>query len=162
VPRFATDDGVELHYEVWGAGEPALFSIPAWADSVESMRWLEPLTAEGIRVVAYDRRGTGRSDRPASTDGNYTVERLTADALGLADSVEAVRLVALAGFEAAHQAVRVAAERPGQVAGLVLVGPMLAGRRPPDAGDVGTVDRQGNELRPTLGRRPRALQPSGR
>jgi pimeloyl-ACP methyl ester carboxylesterase len=126
VPRFATDDGVDLHYEVWGAGDPTLLSIPAWADSVESMHWIEPLTAEGIRIVAYDRRGTGRSDKPTPTDDNYTVERLTADAVGLADSLEAGRLIALAGFEAAHQAVRLAAERPEQVAGLVLMGPMLA------------------------------------
>jgi non-heme chloroperoxidase len=126
VPFFATDDGVDLYYEVWGAGESALLSIPAWGDSVESMRWIEPFTAEGIRVVAYDRRGTGRSDRPTPTDDNYTVERLTADAVGLADSLQAGRLVALAGFEAAHQAVRLAAEGPGQVAGLVLMGPMLA------------------------------------
>jgi non-heme chloroperoxidase len=126
VPRFTTDDGVELHYELWGAGEPTLLSIPFWADSVESMRWLEPLGAEGLRVVAYDRRGTGRSDRPSPNDDNYTVERLTADAVGMADSLETGRLVAIAGFEAAHQAVRLAAERPGQVGGLVLMGPMLA------------------------------------
>jgi pimeloyl-ACP methyl ester carboxylesterase len=132
VPRFATDDGVDLYYEVWSAGKPTLLSIPAWANPVESMRWIEPLTAEGIRVVAYDRRGTGRSDRPAPTDHNYSVERLTADALALADRLEADQLVALGGFEAAHQAVRLAAERPGLVAGLVLVGPMLApvGDRP--------------------------------
>ena len=126
MPHFTADDGVDLQYEVWGAGESALLSIPSWADSVESVRWIEPLTANGIQVVAYDRRGTGRSDRPAPTDDNYTVERLTADAVGLADSLKADRLVALAGFDAAHQAVRLAAERPGQVVGLMLAGPMLA------------------------------------
>jgi pimeloyl-ACP methyl ester carboxylesterase len=126
VPRFATDDGVDLRYEVWGTGESTLLAIPSWGDSVESTGWIEPLTAQGVRVVAYDRRGTGRSDRPAPTDDNYSVERLTADAVGLADSLQPSRLVALAGFEAAHQAVRLAAERPARVGGLVLIGPMLA------------------------------------
>jgi pimeloyl-ACP methyl ester carboxylesterase len=126
VPRFTTDDGVELHYEVWGSGEPTLLSIPSWGDSVESMRWIGPLATEGISVVAYERRGTGRSDRPPPDDENYTVERLAADAVGMADSLESGRLVAIAVFEAAHQAVRLAAERPDRVAGLVLMGPMLA------------------------------------
>jgi pimeloyl-ACP methyl ester carboxylesterase len=126
VPRFTTDDGVELHYEVWGGGAPTLLSIPSWADSVESMRWIEPLCAEGIRVVAYERRGTGRSDRPPPDDENYTVERLAADAAGMADSLDSGRLVAVAVFEAAHHAVRLASERPDRVAGLVLLGPMLA------------------------------------
>lgn len=77
-------------------------------------------------MVAYELRGTGRSDRPVPTDDNYTVERLAADAVGLADSLQPGPLVVLAGFEAAHHGVRLAVERPGRVAGLVLTGPMLA------------------------------------
>jgi pimeloyl-ACP methyl ester carboxylesterase len=126
VPRFTTDDGVELQYEVSGEGETTLLQLPQWSSPLEYMRWTEPLTTDGIRVVAYDLRGTGRSDRPAPSDDNYTVERLAADAVGLADSLQPGPLVVLAGYEAAHHAVRLAAERPGKVAGLVLMGPLLA------------------------------------
>ncbi len=124
--RFTTDDGVELEYEVLGEGETTLLQLPQWANSLEFMRWTEPLTSEGIRVAAYERRGTGRSDRPEPSGDNYTVERLTADALGVADMLQPGPLVVLAAFEAAHQAVRLAADRPGQVVGLALMGPMLA------------------------------------
>jgi pimeloyl-ACP methyl ester carboxylesterase len=126
VPRFTTDAGVELHYEIWAEGEPTLLYVPFWGDSLEWRRWAEPLAAHGVGIVAYERRGTGLSDRPEPTDDNYTVERLTADAVELADSLAAERVVALAGFEGAHQAVRLAAERPVLVSGLVLMGPMLA------------------------------------
>ena len=123
--RFTTDDGVELQYEVWGEGEPTVLLLPNWISMLESMRWAEPLTAAGVRVVAYELRGTGRSDRPAPTDDNYTVERLAADAIGFAESLVPEQLVVLSGFEAAHHAVRVAVARPAQVVGLMLAGPML-------------------------------------
>ena len=126
MPRFTTDDGVELHYEIWAEGEPTLLYVPFWGDSLEARRWCEPLAAHGVGIVVYERRGTGHSDRPEPTEDNYTVERLTADAVEFADSLAAERVVALAGFEGAHQAVGLAAERPELVAGLVLIGPMLA------------------------------------
>jgi non-heme chloroperoxidase len=126
VSRFRTDDGIELYYEVWGDGDPTLFYIPVWSESLELMRWAQPLASEGMRIVAFERRGTGRSDRPAASGDRYTVERLTADAVGLAGSLRSTRLVAMAAFEAAHQGVRLAAERRGLVAGLVLTGPLLA------------------------------------
>ena len=126
MPRFTTDDGVELQYEVWGEGEPNVLHLPGWISTIESMRWAEPLTAAGVRVVAYELRGTGRSDRPPPTDDNYSVERLAADSIGLADSLAPAPLVAVGGFEAAHHAVRLAVARPAQVVGLVLAGPMLA------------------------------------
>ena len=47
--RFTTDDGVELEYEVLGEGDTTLLQLPQWANSLEFMRWTEPLTSEGIR-----------------------------------------------------------------------------------------------------------------
>jgi 3-oxoadipate enol-lactonase len=126
VPRFVTDDGVALSYEIWGEGEPTLLYVPAWSDSLELMRWIEPVAEHDVGIVAYERRGTGRSDRPEPSDDNYTVERLAADALAFADHLGCPRLVALASYDGAHQAVRLAAERQGLVVGLVLSSPLLA------------------------------------
>jgi pimeloyl-ACP methyl ester carboxylesterase len=110
--RFTTDDGVELQYEVWGEGEPTVLLLPNWISTLESMRWAEPLTAAGVRVVAYELRGTGRSDRPAPTDDNYTVERLAADAIGLAESLAPEQLVVSAGSRL--RTTRCAWRSPGQ------------------------------------------------
>jgi 3-oxoadipate enol-lactonase len=126
MPRFVTDDGIGLSYEIWGHGDPTLLYVPAWDDHFESMRWSEPLAERGLGIVAYERRGTGRSDRPRPNDDNYTVERLGADAIALADNLGYRRLVPIAHFDGAHQAVRLAAERPELIVGLVLMGPLLA------------------------------------
>jgi pimeloyl-ACP methyl ester carboxylesterase len=126
VARLVTDDGVGLCYEICGRGDPTLLYVPAWSDRLESMSWIEPLAEHGLGIVAYERRGTGRSDRPKPSDDNYTVERLAEDAIALADNLDSRRLVPLASYDAAHQAVRLAAERPGLVVGLVLIGPLLA------------------------------------
>jgi pimeloyl-ACP methyl ester carboxylesterase len=142
VPRFVTDDGVALSYEIWGEGEPTLLYVPAWSDSLEFMHWIEPVAEHGVGIVAYERRGTGRSDRPEPSDDNY-VERLAADALAFADNLGCQRLVALASYDGAHQAVRLAAERRGLVVGLVLIGPLLApvAKRPMQVMWEGLIDR---------------------
>ena len=108
-----------------GEGEPIVLLLPNSISTLESMRWAEPLTAAGVPVVAYELRGTGRSDRPAPTTTTARIERLAADAIGFAESLVPQQLVVLSGFEAAHHAVRVAVARPAQAVGLVLAGPML-------------------------------------
>ena len=60
MPRFVTDDGVALCYEEWGRGDPTLLYVPAWDDRLESMRWIEPLVAKSLGIVAYERRGPTR------------------------------------------------------------------------------------------------------
>ena len=136
--------------------------VPAWSDHVEEMRWIEPLAEEGMGIVVYERRGTGKSDRPAPADDNYSVERMSTDAIELADSLGLERVVALASYDGAHQAVRFAAERPKLIAGLALVGPLLARRQSRDADDVGAPDRERDAVRPAFRRRPRYGKPARR
>jgi non-heme chloroperoxidase len=56
-----TDDGVEIFYKDWGAGQPIVFSHgwPLSADDWDAQ--LMFFLAQGYRVVAHDRRGHGRS-----------------------------------------------------------------------------------------------------
>jgi pimeloyl-ACP methyl ester carboxylesterase len=78
---------------------------------------LEPL-AERFRVISYDPRGVGGSDKP---DGPYTVEQLTADALQVLDErgVERAHVVgvSLGGMVAQLLAI----EHPGRVDRLALL-----------------------------------------
>ena len=58
-------DGTRLFYKDWGTGKPVVF-VAGW--SVASDMWeyqLVPLAKQGLRCIAYDRRGHGRSDQPA-------------------------------------------------------------------------------------------------
>jgi non-heme chloroperoxidase len=59
-----TTDGVSLFYRDWGAGKPLLF-LSGW--TLNSLMWayqMEPLSNEGLRCIAYDRRAHGRSSDP--------------------------------------------------------------------------------------------------
>ena len=60
-------DGVRLYYEVYGSGEPTMFLLPTWS-IIHSRHWKMqiPYLARHCRVVTFDGRGNGRSDRPAA------------------------------------------------------------------------------------------------
>jgi non-heme chloroperoxidase len=66
MPTIETADKTTLFYRDWGVGRPVLF-CSGWA--LSSIQWLYQMTSlsdAGARVIAYDRRGHGRSDDPGS------------------------------------------------------------------------------------------------
>lgn len=76
-------DGVKIFYEVYGAGEPTVLLMPTW-ESVHSRCWKFqiPYLARHGRVVTFDPRGNGRSDRPSGYDA-YRRREFAADALAV-------------------------------------------------------------------------------
>ncbi len=60
-----TRDGVSIHYEVYGAGATTVLLLPSWS-IVHSRLWKAqiPYLSRHFRVIAFDGRGNGRSDRP--------------------------------------------------------------------------------------------------
>jgi pimeloyl-ACP methyl ester carboxylesterase len=110
-------NGIEMYYEVAGAG-PSLVIVNGLAGDLSD---LEPLTkslSETRRVLVFDNRGAGRTEKP---DEPYTIEMMAEDAAGVMDA---------AGFEAAdiigismggRIALHLALSRPGRVNKLVLV-----------------------------------------
>ena len=62
---FVERDGVKVFYEVFGHGGPTIVLLPAWS-IVHSRIWKMqvPFLARHHRVVTFDGRGNGRSDRP--------------------------------------------------------------------------------------------------
>ncbi|MGJ4970184.1 MULTISPECIES: alpha/beta hydrolase [unclassified Bradyrhizobium] len=75
-PRIRCSDGVTLYHEEWGSGRPVLF-VHAWA--LTSAMWtyqISDLSRRGLRCIAFDRRGHGRSDVPGS---GYELDRLADD-----------------------------------------------------------------------------------
>lgn len=76
MPFITTDDDVSLHYTDWGRGQPVVL-IHGWP--LDSRMWEYQACAlvdAGYRVIAYDRRGFGRSDH---ADGGYDYDRLADD-----------------------------------------------------------------------------------
>ena len=58
-------DGIGIGYEVFGSGQRTILLAPSWA-LVNSHSWKVqvPYLARRFRVVTFDARGTGGSDRP--------------------------------------------------------------------------------------------------
>jgi non-heme chloroperoxidase len=61
-----TRDGTELYYKDWGSGPVVVFShgYPLSSDAWENQMLF--LSQRGFRVVAFDRRGFGRSSQPTT------------------------------------------------------------------------------------------------
>ena len=80
-------EGVKVFYEVFGDGEPAILLLPAWS-VVHSRSWKMqvPFLARHHRVITFDGRGNGRSDRPAGADIAFCVAAYT---LGMPDDAMA-------------------------------------------------------------------------
>ena len=86
MPRFS-HDGLRLHYIDEGEGDPVLL-VHGFASNIR-MNWVGPgwvrhLTGLGHRVLAFDHRGHGMSDKPHEP-GAYHPARMAADAVALLD-----------------------------------------------------------------------------
>lgn len=85
MPYFSTDDGCRLHCRDWGDGDPVVF-LSSW--SLSSVMWqyqMVELVEHGLRCVAYDRRGHGRSDDPGR---GYDYDTLADDLAVLLDTLD--------------------------------------------------------------------------
>lgn len=87
MPKFAElDNGLKLCYEINGDedAEP-LILVMGWTYTKE--RWLAqvPPFSEHFKVITFDNRGSGKSDRP---DEPYTMEMMAKDIIGLMDYLD--------------------------------------------------------------------------
>jgi len=84
VSDIVVDDGVNVHYDVFGRREgPPLLMIQGLG--TDSRGWALQRLAFGrrYRCIAIDNRGTGRTDRP---EGPYSLERMALDAVAVLDA----------------------------------------------------------------------------
>ena len=118
-------DGVRVSYEVHGEGEPTLLLLPTWS-IVHSRHWKAqvPYLARHFRVVTFDGRGNGGSDRPTDPDA-YREEEFAADALAVMDATGTERAILVSLSLGSLRALILAANHPGRVSGSVFIGPSL-------------------------------------
>jgi pimeloyl-ACP methyl ester carboxylesterase len=115
---------VRVFYERYGDGEPTILLLPTW-EIVHSRAWKcqLPYLARHGRVVTFDRRGNGRSDRPLDVHA-YDRRASAEDALAVLDAVGVERAVAVSWCGAGDDLI-LGAEHPERVSGLVLIAPDL-------------------------------------
>ena len=85
---------VRMHYEDWGSGPPVVLIHGFPLDGQSWERQVPGLLKAGRRVITVDRRGFGRSSRPAS---GYDYDTFTADLHALVEKLD-LREMTLAGF----------------------------------------------------------------
>jgi pimeloyl-ACP methyl ester carboxylesterase/predicted glycosyltransferase len=122
---FVERDGVRVFWERYGEGEPAILLPPTW-EIVHSRFWKAqvPYLARHTRVVTFDPRGNGRSDRPDGYD-TYARREFAADALAVLDAAGVGRAVVVSWCDLG-ESLLLAAEHPERVAGLVFIAPSLS------------------------------------
>ena len=115
-------DGVRLFYERYGEGERTVLFLPTWS-IIHSRHWKAqiPYFARHHRVLTFDGRGNGRSDRPRGGDA-YVARQFADDTLAVMDATgtETALLVALSA--GALWGTLLAADHPDRVDGVVYIG----------------------------------------
>jgi class 3 adenylate cyclase len=148
--RYArTPDGLSLAYRVFGEGPVDLVWVPGFVSHIEELaalpdaeRFIERL-ASFTRLVMFDRRGQGLSDRPPSP---ATLEEGTDDIRAVMDSAGVEKAAILAISEGGPMSMLFAATFPHRTRALVLWGTyarLAAG----DGYDIGITDEQYAALR---------------
>jgi pimeloyl-ACP methyl ester carboxylesterase len=119
-------DGIRIAYSVFGSGEPALLFLPN-APVVHSRQWKAqvPYFARHARVVTFDGRGNGRSDRPTRAI-DYGDDVMLDDAFAVLDAVGTERAVVIALSYSVTLACVMASTRPERVLGIVAITPGIA------------------------------------
>jgi non-heme chloroperoxidase len=82
---FKSEDGAEIFYKDWGAGQPIVFhhGWPLSSDDWDSQMLF--FLAQGYRVIAHDRRGHGRSTQ---TDLGNDMDTYAADSAALVEHLD--------------------------------------------------------------------------
>jgi len=122
--QYARSGEVHIAYQVVGEGELDLVWIPSLAHHVE-LSWENPPVARFLvrlaelgRLVVFDKRGTGMSDRVSS---DTTLETRMDDIRAVMDAADSERAVVCALGEGGPLAMLFAATYPDRTDGLVLI-----------------------------------------
>ena len=162
--RYARSGDLNIAYQVAGEGPTDLVYVPGWVSNVELM-WEEPAMARFLdrlasfsRLILFDKRGTGLSDR-VSNDKLPTLEERMDDVRAVLESVGSQRAALFGHSEGGNMCLLYAATHPERTAALITLGCFAKRRNPdddypwaPDADDreeaVLEVERNWGHLRP--------------
>src|ERR1700712_2116460 len=121
--RYARNGDVRLAYQVYGSGSVDMLAIPPFAQNIELM-WERPeyssmfeRVGRFARVVHFDKRGTGMSDRGAAV---ATLDERVEDIRAVMDAAGLPRAVGHGFSEGGPAAILFARTYPERVVSLVL------------------------------------------
>jgi class 3 adenylate cyclase/pimeloyl-ACP methyl ester carboxylesterase len=123
VTQYTDSDGASIAYQVMGDGPLDLMFLPGWISQVEQIwelpslrRFFERLGAIG-RVIQFDRRGTGLSDRVV---GAHSLDQEVRDALAVLDAAGSERAALFTYLLGGLVGALLAAEHPERIGALIM------------------------------------------
>ncbi len=116
MPTVRVND-LTVYYELHGEGAPLVLIMGLGAD-ISQYGWLIGHFGPGHRVVAFDNRGAGRTERP---DTPYSIELMADDTAGLMRALEVGHADILGISMGGRIALELALRHPEAVGRLVLV-----------------------------------------
>lgn len=133
--RYVVSDGVHVAYRLYGAGPLTLVALPGFVSHLD-FYWDQPELASFMqalgrmaRVVCFDKRGVGLSDR---IDYAATPQHTARDLLTILDAESIEKAVLLGVSEGGPAALALAASSPSRVTGLILYGTLARAIRADD------------------------------
>jgi len=137
ITRYTKGGEYNIAYQVVGDRELDLLYIPGFVSNVE-LAWEEPLLARFLdrlasfsRLILFDKRGTGLSDR-VPNDALPTLEERMEDVIAVLDAAGSQRAALLGHSEGGNLAVLFAATHPDRTIALVTTGIFAARVRSDD------------------------------
>ncbi|HEY7103830.1 MAG TPA: alpha/beta fold hydrolase [Mycobacteriales bacterium] len=123
--HYALSDDLQIAYQVTGRGDRDIVLVPGFVSHLE-LDWGDPRHAAFLdrlgtlgRLIRFDKRGTGMSDRPNDLPD---LETRMHDVLSVMDAAGSERAVLFGYSEGGPMSILMAAMHPERVEGLVLYG----------------------------------------
>ncbi|WP_095089856.1 alpha/beta hydrolase [Mesorhizobium sophorae] len=133
--RYVEVDGIHIAYQIVGSGPMDIVLVPGFISHVERIwedrscrAWITAVSRLG-RLILFDRRGMGLSDRVGARP---TVEATAQDILAVMNAASSRRALLIGASEGGPGCVRFAVNHPDRLIGLVLWGSLAKGSRAPD------------------------------
>lgn len=133
--RYTGASGVNIAYQVFGEGAVDVVLVPGWVSNLDVM-WEEPRLADWLRrlgsfarVMLFDKRGTGLSDRVTETP---TLEERMEDVRAVMEAVGSGRAAVMGYSEGGPMCALFAATYPERTRALVMIGSYPRRIRAPD------------------------------
>jgi pimeloyl-ACP methyl ester carboxylesterase/DNA-binding CsgD family transcriptional regulator len=135
--KFARSGEARIAYQVFGQGDLDIVLVPCFMTDMDRI-WREPRFLQFVlrlasfaRVIAFDKRGSGRSD-PAPSSEPFTLEGQMDDLTAVLDAVGSDRALLFGLAAGGRLAALYGATYPERVRGLVLYGASARGKWAPD------------------------------
>ncbi|WP_268125286.1 alpha/beta fold hydrolase [Roseivirga pacifica] len=135
VTRYTKSGRINIAYQVFGSGPIDLVYIPGWVSNIDWM-WACPELVDFLgelakiaRVILFDKRGTGLSDRVVELS---TIEERMDDIRAVMDAVDSERAVLFGHSEGGSVSALFAATYPDRTISLITFGIFAKRRYAPD------------------------------